>query len=49
MRPPSWALDRPYSALMMATSDDGRVIAGSLSFGLDAESVIWFDGEPVDP
>jgi hypothetical protein len=31
---------------MQRTSDDGRVIVGALSFGLDAESVVWFDGEP---
>ena len=42
---PSWALDLPYQALMLATSDDGRVIGGALSFGLDSESVVWFDGE----
>lgn len=35
----------PYSAFMFATSDDGRVIGGSLSFGLDAEALVWFDGE----
>jgi uncharacterized membrane protein len=44
---PSWAPRRPYQALMLATSDGGRVIGGSLSFGLDAESVVWFDGEVV--
>lgn len=44
---PDWAPVRSYQALMFATSDDGRVIGGSLSFGLDAESVVWFDGEPV--
>ncbi len=43
---PPWALRRDYQALMLSTSDDGRVIGGSLSFGLDAESVVWFDGEP---
>ena len=42
---PSWALDLPYQALMVATSDDGRVMGGALSFGLDSESVVWFDGE----
>ena len=31
---------------MLGLSDDGRVIGGALSFGLDAESVVWFDGEP---
>jgi probable HAF family extracellular repeat protein len=44
--PPSWALNRPYNAVMFGTSDDGRVIGGALTFGLDAESVVWFDGEP---
>jgi len=45
-RPP-WALDLPYSALMGSVSDDGRVVGGALSFGLDAQSVVWFDGETV--
>jgi len=45
VRPPAWALNRFYLALMAATSDDGRVRGGALSFGLDAESVVWFDGE----
>jgi probable HAF family extracellular repeat protein len=45
-RPP-WAIPRFYNAYMYSTSDDGRVIGGALSFGLDAESVVWFDGEPV--
>lgn len=44
--PPSWAPQKPYQAIMFNTSEDGRVIGGSLSFGLDAESVVWFDGEP---
>jgi probable HAF family extracellular repeat protein len=44
--PPSWAIERPYQAIMFDTSDDGRVIGGALTFGLDAESVVWFDGEP---
>jgi probable HAF family extracellular repeat protein len=36
----------PYRAIMSVTSDDGRVVGGSYTFGLDAESLIWFDGEP---
>jgi probable HAF family extracellular repeat protein len=44
---PSWAPDFPYQVLPESMSDDGRVIGGALSFGLDAESVVWFDGEPV--
>jgi probable HAF family extracellular repeat protein len=35
----------PRQALMMATSDDGRVIGGAFSFGLESESLVWFDGE----
>ena len=42
---PPWALDRPYQVLIQATSDDGRVMGGALSFGLDSESVVWLDGE----
>src|SRR4029077_1791722 len=38
--------DLPYQTLMLSTSEDGRVIGGSFSFGLDAESLIWFDGKP---
>ena len=30
---------------MLGTSDDGRVIGGAFSFGLDSESLVWFDGE----
>jgi probable HAF family extracellular repeat protein len=45
--PPSWAPRRDYQAIIFATSDDGRVMGGALSFGLDAESVAWFDGVAV--
>jgi probable HAF family extracellular repeat protein len=45
-RPP-WVLPRDYSAFIFGTSDDGRVMGGSLSFGLDAESMVWFDGEVI--
>ena len=31
---------------MLDTSDDGRVLGGSYSFGLDAESLIWIDDQP---
>ena len=37
--------DLPYSVFMMATSDDGRVIGGAFSFGLDSEALIWLDGQ----
>ena len=35
----------PYGALMLGTSEDGRVIGGAFSFGLDGESLVWFDDE----
>src|SRR6266850_112205 len=35
----------PYTANMLATSDDGSVIGGALSFGLESESVIWLNGQ----
>jgi probable HAF family extracellular repeat protein len=44
---PSGLPDLPYQVLMLATSDDGRVIGGALSFGLDSEALVWFDGEPI--
>jgi probable HAF family extracellular repeat protein len=44
---PSWVRPNYYQLYMQATSDDGRVTGGSYAFGLDAESVVWFDGEPV--
>ena len=31
----------------LATSEDGRVVGGSHSFGLEAESVLWIDREPA--
>lgn len=38
--------NNPYLAMMLATSDDGRVIGGAHSFGLDSEAVLWIDGQP---
>jgi hypothetical protein len=35
-----------FTAFMFATSDDGRVIGGSHSFGLDSEAVLWLDETP---
>jgi probable HAF family extracellular repeat protein len=43
-RPPG-LLDVPYRAYMLDTSDDGRVIGGAFSFGLESESLVWFDGD----
>ena len=31
----------------LATSEDGRIVGGSHSFGLEAESVLWIDHEPI--
>jgi probable HAF family extracellular repeat protein len=44
-RPPTLP-NLPYITMMLSTSDDGRVIGGSYSFGLDAESVIWINDQP---
>jgi probable HAF family extracellular repeat protein len=38
---------KPYLAMMLATSEDGRVIGGAHSFGPDSEAVLWLDGEPL--
>jgi probable HAF family extracellular repeat protein len=35
-----------FQTLMLSTSDDGRVIGGASSFGLESESLLWIDGEP---
>ena len=32
--------------MMLATSDDGRVIGGAQSFGLESEAVLWIDRSP---
>jgi uncharacterized membrane protein len=34
-----------YQVLMQDLSDDGRVIGGAFSFGLESQSLVWFDGE----
>jgi probable HAF family extracellular repeat protein len=44
---PAWVPAFAYQVYMQHTSEDGRVIGGAVSFGLDAEAVAWFDGEPV--
>jgi probable HAF family extracellular repeat protein len=44
---PSWVFPRFYNVLMSDLSDDGRVIGGAYSFGLDSEALVWFDGEVV--
>jgi len=35
----------PRKVLINATSEDGRVMGGAYSFGLESESLVWFDGE----
>jgi probable HAF family extracellular repeat protein len=35
----------PYSVFVETMSDDGRVMGGALSFGLDSEALVWFDDE----
>jgi hypothetical protein len=30
---------------MYATSEDGRVVVGAFTFGLDSEALVWIDGE----
>ncbi|MGH9322398.1 MAG: hypothetical protein ACRD3V_21245 [Vicinamibacteria bacterium] len=35
-----------FQVLMMATSEDGRIVGGAHSFGLESESILWIDGEP---
>lgn len=37
---------KPYLTMMLATSENGRVIGGASSFGPDSEAVLWLDGEP---
>jgi uncharacterized membrane protein len=35
----------PRSVLIQTMSDDGRVMGGGFSFGLESESLVWFDDE----
>ncbi len=38
--------DKNFIGAALALSEDGRVIGGTQSFGLEAESVIWIDRQP---
>jgi probable HAF family extracellular repeat protein len=38
---------QPFISMALATSDDGRVIGGAQSFGLESEAILWLDGEPI--
>lgn len=40
------AIEGVFNGAALATSDDGRVIGGGHSFGLESESVLWIDREP---
>lgn len=40
------AIEGSFSGVALATSEDGRVIGGAHSFGLESESVIWIDRAP---
>jgi uncharacterized membrane protein len=40
------AIEGAFIGKAIATSDDGRVIGGGHSFGLESESVIWIDRTP---
>src|SRR5262245_54405286 len=42
---PSNLPPRGYVAQMRSVSDDGRVVGGAFSFGLESESLIWLDGQ----
>jgi probable HAF family extracellular repeat protein len=42
---PAGLQNLPYNAIMLSTSDDGRVIGGAFSFGLESESLVWLDGQ----
>jgi hypothetical protein len=43
-RPPTIP-NYPYLTAMYSTSDDGRVVGGAFTFGLDSEALLWLDGE----
>lgn len=46
-RPPGSGIpDFPYQVHMRALSDDGRIVGGAFTFGLESQSLVWFDGEP---
>jgi hypothetical protein len=47
LQPPRIRPDKDFIGIAGGTSEDGYVIGGSQSFGLEAESVIWIDQEPM--
>ncbi len=44
--PPRRLLGPPRQVIMQDTSEDGRVVGGAHSFGLESESILWIDGAP---
>lgn len=47
LQPPRVRVLDNFIGTALATSEDGRVVGGSHSFGLEAESVLWIDREPT--
>ena len=44
---PSWLpRSTPYRPIMFDLTDNGRIIVGSYTFGLDAEALLWIDDRP---
>jgi probable HAF family extracellular repeat protein len=43
--PPPRRRRAEFLVRMMATSEDGRVIGGAHTFGLESDSIVWIDGE----
>ena len=47
LQPPRIQVLKNFVGTALATSEDGRIVGGSQSFGLEAESLLWIDREPV--
>jgi len=47
LQPPRIRVLDNFIGTALATSEDGRIVGGSHSFGLEAESLLWIDREPV--
>jgi len=46
LQPPRVRVIDNFIGTAIATSEDGRIVGGSHSFGLEAESLVWIDREP---
>jgi uncharacterized membrane protein len=44
--PPREKLLHPYQVLVQSTSEDGRIVGGAQSFGLESDSILWIEGQP---